>query len=134
MRQDLQGDSPYGELIGRTILDAGPERGTIEVAYQAREEFVNRVGSVSGGMLAAMLDSVTGLAALVALPEEQTAVHTTLQVEYLRPARPGRLTGRARVLEGEEGNIRSQGELLDAEGNVVARGEATLRVLLKKRR
>ncbi len=133
MRQDLHGHSPYGELIGTTILSADAEGKAIEVAYEAREEFTNRIGTVSGGMLSAMLDSVTGLAALVALPEELTAAHTTLRVEYLRPVRPGRLTGRARVLELGEREIQSQGELIDGDGTTVARGEATLRILRKKR-
>ncbi len=133
MRKDLHGHSPYGELIGTTILSADAEGKAIEVAYEAREEFTNRIGTVSGGMLSAMLDSVTGLAALVALPEELTAAHTTLRVEYLRPVRPGRLTGRARVLELGEREIQSQGELIDGDGTTVARGEATLRILRKKR-
>jgi len=133
MRKDLHGHSPYGELIGTTILSADAEGKAIEVAYDAREEFTNRIGTVSGGMLSAMLDSVTGLAALVALPEELTAAHTTLRVEYLRPVRPGRLTGRARVLELGEREIQSQGELIDGDGTTVARGEATLRILRKKR-
>ncbi len=133
MRKDLHGHSPCGELIGTTILSADAEGKAIEVAYEAREEFTNRIGTVSGGMLSAMLDSVTGLAALVALPEELTAAHTTLRVEYLRPVRPGRLTGRARVLELGEREIQSQGELIDGDGTTVARGEATLRILRKKR-
>ena len=132
MRKDLHGHSPYGELIGTTILSADAEGKAIEVAYEAREEFTNRIGTVSGGMLSAMLDSVTVLAALVALPEELTAAHTTLRVEYLRPVRPGRLTGRARVLELGEREIQSQGELIDGDGTTVARAEATLRILRKK--
>jgi len=120
-------------LIGTTILSADPEGKAIEVAYEAREDFTNRIGTISGGMLSAMLDSVTGLAALVALSEDLTAAHTTLRVEYLRPVRPGRLTGRARVLELGEHEIQSQGELIDNDGKTVARGEATLRILRKKR-
>ncbi len=133
MRRDLHGHSPYGELIGTTILSADAEGKAIEVAYEAREEFTNRIGTVSGGMLSAMLDSVTGLAALIALSEDLTAAHTTLRVEYLRPVRPGRLSGRARVVEHGDREIRSQGELIDGDGMTVARGEATLRILRKKR-
>jgi len=133
MRHDLKGSSAYGELLGRTILGADPDAMTIEVAYEARDDFTNRIGSVAGGMLSAMLDSLTGLAALVALPEDRAAVHATLTVEYLRPARPGRLIGRGRVVEQEDRDIRSEGELLDADGNVVARARATLRVIRKKR-
>ena len=132
MRQDLHGHSPYGELIGTTILSADAEDKAIEVAYEAQKEFTNRIGTVSGGMLSAMLDSVTGLAALIALSEDMTAAHTTLRVEYLRPVRPGRLSGRARVVEHGDREIRSQGELIDGDGMTVARGEATLRILRKK--
>ena len=132
MREDLHRHSPYGQMMGTSILDADADAKTIEVSYEARHEFTNRVGTISGGMLSAMLDSVTGLAALVALPEELTAVHISLKVVYVRPVRPGTLTGRARVVEHTDRDIRSQGELLDAEGTV-ARAEATLRVLRKKR-
>lgn len=134
MRKDLHGHSPYGELVGTTIVNADEEGKVIEVTYQAREEFTNRIGTVSGGMLSAMLDSVTGLAALVALPEEMTAAHTELRVEYLRPVRPGQLTGRARVVDLGDRDIQSHGELIDTEGTTVARGEATLRILRKKQR
>ena len=133
MRDDLQGHSPYGELIGTRIVRVDAAEKSIEVGYEARQEFTNRLGTVSGGMLSAMLDSVTGLAALVALPDDLTAAHTSLKVEYLRPARPGTLIGRASVVEHIDRDIRSRGELLDSDGEPVARGEATLRVLRKKR-
>jgi uncharacterized protein (TIGR00369 family) len=133
MREDLHGNSPFGELVGRTIVNADADGKAIEAEYEARQEFTNRFGTISGGMLSAMLDSVTGLAALVAVAEELTAVHTALKVEYIRAVRPGRLTGRARVVEHVGREIRSEGELLDAEGNVVARGVAKLKVVRRKR-
>ncbi len=133
MREDLEGHSPYGELVGTTIVSVDTDARAIEVGYEAKPEFTNRIGTISGGMLSAMLDSVTGLGALVALPEDLTAAHTSLKVQYLRAALPGRLTGRGRVVEYADRDIRSEGELLDAEGTTVARGEATLRVLRKKR-
>jgi len=132
MQRTLDAHSPYGELIGRTILSTDAEGRAIEVSYEAREEFTNRMGTVSGGMLSAMLDSVTGLAAMLVLPEELTAVHTTLRVEYLRSVRPGRVTGRARVISTGDREIQSHGELIDASGTTVARGEATLRILRQK--
>jgi uncharacterized protein (TIGR00369 family) len=128
IQQRLNRHSRYGELVGRRIRGVDAEGNAIEVTYEAREEFTNRRGTISGGMLAAMLDSVTGLAALVALPEELAAVHTALRVEYLRAARPGRITGRGQVVEQRDRLIRSQGELTDDDGTTIARAEATLRV------
>lgn len=132
MRKDLQRDSPFGALIGTTILNADAVGKSIEVQYEARHEFTNRIGTISGGVLSAMLDSVTGLAALVALSEDLTAAHTSLKVDYLRPASAGKLLGRARVVEHVDRDIRSEGELLDGEGKTVARGQATLRVIRKR--
>lgn len=132
MRRDLDGRSPYGDLIGRTIVSVDPEARAVEVAYEAREVFVNRRGTVAGGMLSGMLDSVTGLAALAALPDDLGAAHTTLRVEYLRPARPGRLIGRARVTELGDRDIQARGELIDDDGVTLARAEATLRILRKE--
>ena len=132
MREDLHGHSPYGDLVGTKIVSADPTTGTIVVEYVARQDFTNRIGIVSGGMLSAMLDSVTGLAALVSLPNELVAVHTTLQIEYVRPARPGPLTGSAEVVEQSDREIRSRGELTAPDGTTIARGEATLRIRSKK--
>ncbi len=126
MRRDLGAQTEYGALLGREILATDADDGSIEVAYEAREAFANRAGHVAGGMLSAMLDSLTGLAALAALPEGSFAVHTRLEVQYLEPALPGRLVGRARVTERDADRIACRGELVDADGHVVARADAWL--------
>jgi uncharacterized protein (TIGR00369 family) len=133
MRKNLTIRSPWGELIGTTVVRVDDDERALEVEYQAKHEFTNRIGTISGGMLSAMLDSVTGLAALAILPDDLFAAHTSLQVEYLRPAKPGKLIARAKVLEHKNRDIRARGELVDLEGRIVARGEATLRVLRKRR-
>lgn len=51
---------PAAELLGWELVTVDPERATIEVAFRAREEFVNPVGVVQGGFLAAMLDDTLG--------------------------------------------------------------------------
>ena len=132
MRQDLHGHSPCGELLGTKILDVAADGDAIELGYEAGADFTNRLGNVAGAMIAAMLDSVTGLAALASLPEDRVAVHTALQVEYLKPARPGRMTGRGQVVERTDRDVRSRGELLDDDGVLVARAEASLRILQKR--
>ena len=131
MRRDLQSGSPAGKLMKTTVIDADAERMTIEVEFTVGSEFTNRIGTVAGGFISAMMDSVTGLAGLSILPEGEMAMHRTLSVEYLRPGRPGRFVGRGRVIEHEGRDIRSEGELVDESGEVVARGEASLRIIEK---
>ena len=47
---------PAATLLGWELLAIDPEAGTIEVAFTAREQFLNPVGAIQGGFLAAMLD------------------------------------------------------------------------------
>ena len=125
----ITSESPYGALVGTRILNVDPAGETIEVEYQAHEGFTNRIGTVAGAMIAGLLDSVTGLIANAGLAESEVAVHTSLSVQYHRPATPGTLTGRGRRVERSARDIRSRGELFDVDGYKVASATATLRII-----
>jgi uncharacterized protein (TIGR00369 family) len=129
MRRDLQSRSPAGKVMNTTVIASDADQMSVEVEFDIGLEFTNRIGTVAGGFIAAMMDSVTGLAALSVLPEGQMAVHTKLQLEYLRPGRPGRFVGRGHVTAREGRDIHSEGELVDEAGERVARGGATLRII-----
>jgi uncharacterized protein (TIGR00369 family) len=125
----MEHNSPYGDLVGTKILRIDRDRRAIDVEYLAHREFTNRIGTVAGAMIAGLLDSVTGLIANAGLPENLVAVPKSLRVEYHRPAAPGRLTGRGRVVDQSGRDIRSRGELFDDAGNRLATAAATLRVV-----
>ncbi len=121
--------SPYGQLVGTRVVHADRERGTIEIEYETKPEFTNRIGTVAGGMIAGLLDSVTGLVANGGLPRGEFAVHTSLSVRYHSPASPGRVSGRGEVVSVSGRDIESRGELFDEQGTRLASAEATLRVI-----
>jgi uncharacterized protein (TIGR00369 family) len=125
----MERNSPYGDLVGTRILRIDRDHGAIDVEYLAHQEFTNRIGTVAGAMIAGLLDSVTGLAANAGLTGEFVAVHKSLMVEYHRPATPGRLTGRGRVVDQSGKDIQSSGELFDDAGKLLATAAATLRVI-----
>ena len=129
MRADLDRPSPFGDWLGRKVVRADSERGEVEVHYHPPPEARNRIGTLAGGAIAAMLDSLTGIAALCSLPEGSGAVHTALAVQYLRPGGEGRIRGVGRTLAREGDDVRAEGELFDADGRLVARGRAELRVV-----
>jgi len=119
---------PAAVTLGWTLVAVSPEEGTIEVAFTATEAFVNPAGFIQGGFLAAMLDDTLGPALVAGLEPGDFAPTTDLHVQFLRPARPGRLTGRGRVVRrGREVGFLA-GELLDADGAVVAVGTATVQI------
>jgi uncharacterized protein (TIGR00369 family) len=116
---------PAAELLGWELLAVDPDEGTIEVAFTATEQFVNPVGVIQGGFLAAMLDDTLGPALVATLDPGEFAPTTNLDVQFLRPARPGRLVGRGRIVRRASGVGFLAGELVDDAGEVVATATAT---------
>jgi len=119
---------PAAILLGWELVAVDPAVGTIEVAFTASEQFLNPAGVIQGGFLAAMLDDTLGPALGATLGAGLFAPTTDLHVQFLRPARPGRLTGRGRIVRRGREVAFLAGELLDASGQVVATAVATAQV------
>ena len=84
-----------------------PDRGTIEVHFAAKTEFLNPAGNVQGGFLVAMLYTTV-----------------SLNVQFHRPAKAGALKGIGRVvLRGKE-VCQLSGELLQ-DHKIIATATAT---------
>jgi uncharacterized protein (TIGR00369 family) len=83
---------------------------------------------VQGGFLAAMLDSATGITLLATLPKELTAVTISLDTRFENPASTGVLTVEARVVAKDDRDATVEAEVLGADGTIVARGRAKLRI------
>ena len=116
---------PAAALLGWELVSVDPDAGTIEVAFTASDQFLNPVGVIQGGFLTAMLDDTLGPALVATLGPDQFALTTDLHVQFLRPARPGRLTGRGRVVRRGKDVAFLAGELHDDSGQVVAAATAT---------
>lgn len=114
--------------LGWELVSISPEEGTIEVTFTAGEAFLNPAGFIQGGFLAAMLDDTLGPALVAGLPPGDFAPTTDLHVQFLRPARPGRLLGRGRVVRRGRDVGFLAGELLDEAGATVAVATATVRI------
>jgi uncharacterized protein (TIGR00369 family) len=115
--------------LGWELVAVAPERGEIEVRFAAGQEFTNPMGNVQGGFLAAMLDDTLGPALVATLPDGEFAPTLELKVSFLRPAKPGQLTGRGRVVHRGGTIAFLAGDLYDGEGAHVASATATARVV-----
>jgi uncharacterized protein (TIGR00369 family) len=120
--------TPGSAILGREWVSFDPASGAATLRFQARPEFANRHGTVQGGFLAAMLDSATGITLLATLPQELTAVTVSLDTRFERPAPVGVLTVEARVIAKDDRDATVEAEVLGADGVVVARGRARLRI------
>jgi uncharacterized protein (TIGR00369 family) len=114
-------------LRGRiTAVDV--DAGTLESGYVATAAFLNPAGHVQGGMLGAMLDDVTAFLVTATLAEGEFCATLNLNVSFLRPAKAGPLTGRARLVRRGAGVCHVSGEL-HQDGRAVATAVATCMVV-----
>jgi uncharacterized protein (TIGR00369 family) len=129
LEEILKFDPPAARLLGREVVEVDTRQGGAVLRYTAQPEFLNRHGTVQGGLLSAMLDSATALALYAVLPPELTGVTTQLNVSFLKPARLGTFTATSRLIARDDRNAETSGELRDAEGVLVASGIAKLRIV-----
>lgn len=120
---------PAAATLGWELSWVAPERGEIEVFFDARDGFTNPMGSIQGGFLTAMLDDTLGPALVATLPDGEFAVTLELKVSFLRPASPGRITGTGRVVHRGGSIAFLAGELRDETGELLASATATARVI-----
>ncbi|HJY36702.1 MAG TPA: PaaI family thioesterase, partial [Steroidobacteraceae bacterium] len=80
---------PAAQMLGREIVEIDQVKGGAVLRFRGQPEFLNRHGTVQGGLLCAMLDSATSLALYAVLPAETTALTANLNVSFLKPAKLG---------------------------------------------
>ena len=128
---DASADVPPGaQLLGREWLGFDGE--TASIRFVAQSQFTNRHGTIQGGFLAAMLDSATGLGALAVLPSTRTVVTRTLTTRFLKPARVGPITAKAKIVSQTDRDMIVEADLIDADNVTVASATAELRILDKR--
>jgi uncharacterized protein (TIGR00369 family) len=115
--------------LGLEVIHVDPEHGTIELAFQATEDFTNPMGNVLGAFLAAMLYDTVGPALLATLQPDQFQSTLDLNVRFLRPVKPGRLVGNGRVVGRDRDLAFLEASLSDATGATIAVATATASVI-----
>ncbi len=90
------------------------EHGRVVFTFQASEQLANPFGTVHGGILATVLDSAMGMAALTAVPDGSTTTTATLEVKYVRPVATD-----AGLLRAEGVVVHAGRRVVTAEGRLV---------------
>ena len=123
-----------GELPGAPIashINMRPtdvDEGTVTFVCHPDESHFNPLGTVHGGVMCTLLDSVVGCAAHTLLPAGVAYTSIELKVNYLRPVHPENapLTATGRVVKAGRRVSFAEGEVTDASGNVVATASGSL--------
>jgi uncharacterized protein (TIGR00369 family) len=125
---------PVAELVGFGPTLVMP--GHVVFAYEPREEHYNPLGSVHGGILTTVLDTVMGCAVQSLLAEDITYVTIELKTSFVRPVllATGSLRAEGTVVHAGSRVATAEAKLFDAEGRLFAHATSTLLVKGGQRR
>ena len=120
---------PCATLLGWHLLDARPEEGWIRIGFEGRREFCNPAGFVQGGLLSAMLDDTMGPAVFAMTDGKLFTSTISMTVNFLAPAKPGPITGEARVTQLGKTVAFAEGKLMAEDGTVLVTGSTSIRLV-----
>jgi uncharacterized protein (TIGR00369 family) len=117
---------PIAHLLGMALVSVAPGEATFTVTPD--ESMFNPIGAVHGGIVCTLLDSALGCALHTALPAGKGYTSVEIKVSYLKAVRPssGLLTATGRVVRAGARVGFTEGEVVDAHGDVVATATSTL--------
>lgn len=115
----------HAELMGVAFESFDRAREEIVLRFHAPDSFITPRGSVQGGLVAGFLDEVMGWAHVWATDQAEAPLNLEISMSLLKPVPAGPLVGKGRVIRRGRKVIFLEGELLDPDGNVLARATST---------
>jgi uncharacterized protein (TIGR00369 family) len=132
MRRIADGRLPYPPLastLGVTRFEAGP--GRVVVGLEPEEFHYNPLGTVHGGVVAALLDTAAGCAVHTTLPAGAGYTTVDLHTRFLAPVRTatGPVLATGTVLHRGSRTAAAEARLSDAGGRLLAHATAACLLL-----
>jgi uncharacterized protein (TIGR00369 family) len=116
---------PTAVLLGFRLLAVVSARGWVRARWEAKPEFCNPMGSVQGGIVAAMLDDTAAIAAIVKAGERIVVPTLEFKTTFFASARQGELFAEGRCLKLGKRTAFMESDLFDGDGKHLARMSVT---------
>ena len=121
----------FMETIGAELCTI--EVGEVGIAIDYTEHLSQQHGFMHGGVIASVLDSACGYAALSAMPDGSEVLTVEFKINFLAPSKPGRLICRGNVIKSGRTLTIVEGEASLCETDtIVAKMQATMMRVAKK--
>lgn len=124
--------TPLTRWLAPKILELG--EGSILFEYTVREDMINSVNTLHGGVLAAIVDDVNGITMMTVLKEEGFHVTMNNVIDYFAPSFLGaKILAKTTIIKRGKQISHVQCEISDAkEGKLLAKGTSNLVFVPKK--
>jgi uncharacterized protein (TIGR00369 family) len=106
-------------------------KGTAQLSVPVEPHLTNSLGTVHGGVIMSLLDVALCTAARTLHPESVGVITINLSTSFIGAGSGARLLAEARVLKDGRSMSFVEGEAKNADGAVIAKAVATVRVLHK---
>lgn len=116
---------PYLELLG--VRPEQREKGRAVVSLELRPELTNSWAVAHGAVVMALLDVSMASAARTTVEDATGAVTIDMSVSFVRAGK-GKLTAEGKVLRDAQSIVFCEGEIRNAEGELIAKGMGTYKV------
>jgi uncharacterized protein (TIGR00369 family) len=124
---------PVLVMIGADPISYDTDSGELVVEYFAKDEFLNLIGTVQGGMLTSMLDNVMSFAVLSALEPGHAAPALEIKTNYVAPGPTGKIIGRGNVVRRGRSIAFMEGKLYSPDETLLATATGTAQIRQMKR-
>jgi uncharacterized protein (TIGR00369 family) len=114
-------------LLGFTLTSLQPGQASIE--FEATERHANPMGTLHGGVLAAIADAAMGMAYLSTLGEGESFTTLEMKINFLKPVWRARLHAAGKVVKAGRTVGLVECDVTDDEGRLVARASSTCMTL-----
>jgi uncharacterized protein (TIGR00369 family) len=117
--------APIAALVGLTIAEV--EDGRVVMRLTPAEYHYNPIGTMHGGILATLLDSVMGCAVHSTLPQGRGYTSLEIKVNYVRAVTSdsGELSAEGKIVHGGRRSAVAEGTVRDAKGRLCATASTT---------
>src|SRR6202166_3581281 len=120
---------PSSKLLGWHLLDARPSDGWVRIGFDGKPEFCNPAGFIQGGILGAMLDDTMGPAVFVMTEGRLYTATITMTVNFLAPAKVGRIVGEATATQLGKAVAFVEGRLTAEDGTLLTTATTSARLV-----
>jgi uncharacterized protein (TIGR00369 family) len=117
--------APIAALVGLSIAEV--EDGRVVMRLTPAEYHYNPIGTMHGGILATLLDSVMGCAVHTTLPQGRAYTSLEIKVNYVRAVTSGsgELSAEGRIVHAGRRSAVAEGTVRDAKGRLCATASTT---------
>lgn len=111
------------------VLEFDAEAGRSSLAFTCKPEMCHSGGVAQGGFVTGWIDAAMAHACIARYTDEFWIATLEVKISFFKPANPGPLVAEGWIERAGKQTVFAEGQLLDIDGNVLAKGTSTIRLV-----